>query len=195
MKREEQIRMLLHPEKYTEEELARMLDDTNIPVPDANEEWEKFSNQLEVKREEAATVSRSWFVIKKIAAIFIGVLMVSGITYAAVHIIRSISQTKQEQTEIATETNTQRPALETTFVEQDSTLLKPVVFEDKELVTMLNEMATYYKYKVTYRNEDTKHVRLYFTWDKNAKIDDVIQTLNKFERINIIQENQELIVE
>ena len=42
MKKEEQIRMLLHPEKYTDEQLDQMLDETNIPVPDANEAWKSF---------------------------------------------------------------------------------------------------------------------------------------------------------
>lgn len=31
--REERIRMLLHPERYTDEQLAQMLDETKIPCP------------------------------------------------------------------------------------------------------------------------------------------------------------------
>ena len=39
MKKEEQIRMLLHPERYTDEQLDQMLDEVEVPVPDAGEAW------------------------------------------------------------------------------------------------------------------------------------------------------------
>ena len=45
MKKEEQIRMLLHPEDYTDEQLDQMLDETDVKVPDANEAWEKFRGE------------------------------------------------------------------------------------------------------------------------------------------------------
>ena len=38
MKKEEQIKMLLHPEEYAERQIDQMLDEANIPVPDANDE-------------------------------------------------------------------------------------------------------------------------------------------------------------
>ena len=42
MKKEEQIRMLLHPERYTDEQLNQMLDEVEVPVPDAGEAWESM---------------------------------------------------------------------------------------------------------------------------------------------------------
>jgi hypothetical protein len=77
----------------------------------------------------------------------------------------------------------------------DSIKQTPVVFENAELQTMLIEMTTYYNYKVTFRTEAAKHIRLYFTWDKASKIEDVVATFNKFERIHINIENQTLVVE
>ena len=72
MKKEEQIRMLLHPEKYTDEQLDQMLDEVNIPVPEASREWMRFEKK------------RSGFPILKIAASIISVLMLSGIAYATI---------------------------------------------------------------------------------------------------------------
>ena len=46
-----------------------------------------------------------------------------------------------------------------------------------------------------YKTEASKHIRLYYTWDKQATIDDVIDTFNKFERIQITRDNKKLIVE
>jgi hypothetical protein len=187
MKKEEQIRMLLHPEKYTDEQLDQMLDETDIKVPDANEAWEKFrSEKREVKSEKRLP-------LLKIAAMFVGVLMLSGIAYAAVQIIRSQkSEVGSQEGVVSTNTqhlspNTQTPA--------DSTAIKPVVYEDAELATILNEIATFHQCEVVYKSEASKHIRLYFTWDKKAAIDDIIGTFNKFERIHITRDNKKLIVE
>ena len=186
MKKEEQIRMLLHPEDYTDEQLDQMLDETDVIVPDTDEEWEKFrSEKREVKNERP--------ILLKIAAMFVGVLMLSGIAYAAVHIIRGQEAGVGKQ-EAVVSTNTQHLS-PNTQAPADSTAMKPVVYEDAELATILNEIATFHKCEVVYQTEASKHIRLYFTWDKKATIDDIIGMFNKFERIHITRDNKKLIVE
>ena len=44
MTREEKQRMLLHPERYTDEQLDEMLNETDIPVPDIDTEWKHFES-------------------------------------------------------------------------------------------------------------------------------------------------------
>ena len=187
MKKEEQIRMLLHPEDYTDEQLDQMLDETNIPVPNANKEWEKFrSEKRQVKSERP--------LLLKIAAMFIGVLMLSGIAYAAIHIVgRSVGGDLQSPTQEARITNSRQQI--TDEQPADSTATKPVIFEDAELSTILREIATFYQYEVVYKSEASKQIRLYFTWDKKVTIDELIDTFNKFERIHITRDNKKLIVE
>ena len=200
MKKEEQIRMLLHPEDYTDEQLDQMLDETDVKVPDAEEAWEKFSGKRKEesgKRKEESgkrNVERGKRLpLLKIAAMFVGVLMLSGIAYAAVQIIRSQeSGVRSQEAVVSTNTqylspNTQAPA--------DSTQMKPIVYEDAELATILNEIATFHQCEVVYKSEASKHIRLYFTWDQKATIDDIIGTFNKFERIHITRDNKKLIVE
>ena len=187
MKKDEQIRMLLHPENYTDEQLDRMLEEAHITVPDANEAWERFKNE----RQETRHVKLP---LMKIAAIFVGVLMLSGITYAAIHFIGGSSQKAQEPQTVITD-NAQRPATEAQPTDNNSTELKTVVYEDTELATILNDIAKFYQVEPVYKKEDTKHIRLYFTWDKQLKLDDIIDLFNKFERFHITQENQKLIVE
>jgi len=186
MKKEEQIRMLLHPEDYTDEQLDQMLDETDIKVPDANEAWEKF-------RSEKRKVNSERPMLLKIAAMFVGILMLSGIAYAAVHIIRNHETGVAEQ-EVVVSTNNQHLS-PNTQTPADSTAMKPMVYEDTELATILNEIATFHQCEVVYKSEAGKHIRLYFTWDKKATIDDIIGTFNKFERIHITRDNKKLIVE
>jgi hypothetical protein len=132
--------------------------------------------------------------LKKIAA-FIGILILSGITYAAIHMISSNTQSVQEQQTVAVE-KVQPSTINAQLSEPaDSTVLQPVVFENSELGTILREVASYYQCEVVYKKEKTKRIRLFFTWDKKQSLDEVIEMFNKFERFHIRQENQKLIVE
>lgn len=190
MRREDQIRMLLHPEEYGEEQVGQMLDEANIPAPDADEAWARWS-----KRTRGDSVSTLRPLLKKLAAMFAGVLMLSGIAYAAYHLVQggSVGDDLQSPPKaVRVPSSHEQAAVETP---QDSTLWKPVVYENAELATILDDIAAFHRVETVYRSEATKHVRLYFTWDKAAKLNDVISTFNKFDRIHIAQENQKLIVE
>ena len=173
---------------YTQE--AR--HDEDIDTSDIiDEEWVKF--EAEHIRGERLEVRGKRLPLRKIAAMFVGLLMLSGIAYAAVHIISSHSQKAQEAQTVAT--NAQRATPGAQPEAKDSTLMKPIVYEDTELTTILDDIATFYQVEPVYKNEATKHIRLYFTWDKKQTIDNVIDTFNKFERINITRHDKILIVE
>lgn len=157
-----------------------------------NEKLRKEENE-KMRSPISRSLRLSFSKYQKIAAMFVGVLMLSGIVYATVHLITRSSQTaEEEQTMQSVQPSTLHPQPSTPA---DSTQMNPVVFENSELCTILSEMAMFYEYDIVYRNEEVKHVRLYFTWNKTKPIDDVVETFNKFERFHINRENQQLIVE
>ena len=165
------------------------LHDDDIDTSDIiDEEWTKF--EAEHFGGEQRKVRPPFL---KIAALFIGVLMLSGITYAAVHIISSSQETQGPKTEAIVNTKTQKTSHE--LAEQDSTLQKSIVYEDAELVTILDDIATYYEVEPVYKKETSKHIRFYFTWDKKQSLDTIIDTFNKFERIHITRYDKILIIE
>ena len=165
------------------------LHDDDIDTSDIiDEEWTKF--EAEHFGGEQRKVRPPFL---KIAALFIGVLMLSGITYAAVHIISSSQETQRPKTEAIVNTKTQKASYEQAG--QDSTLQKSIVYEDAELVTILDDIATYYEVEPVYKKETSKHIRFYFTWDKKQSLDTIIDTFNKFERIHITRYDKILIVE
>lgn len=169
------------------------LHDEDIDMKDiVDEEWAKF--EAEHFGNEQGKVKSKKVSFLKIAAMFIGVLMLSGIAYAAVHIIRSQETGVRIQEKVAT-TDAQGSTLNNPQVVQDSTIMKPIVYEDAELATILSELASFYQVEPVFMKEDTKHIRLYFTWDKQQTIDDIVDTFNKFERIHITREDKKLIVE
>ena len=219
------LRMVENPEQYSDEQIQELLTDEEcrelyeamrlsadaFELEDAKakiaaglkeEEWLKFESSQAVSQEsESQEISASSLpagkgksgLFFKIAAMFIGLLVLSGIAYAAYRLANHGGEASQKPAE---ETQIANPNQQTLAEElSDSIALQPIVFENAELQTMLSEIATYYKYKVSFRNEPAKHVRLYFTWNKTSKIEDVVAMFNKFERIHIVIENQTLIVE
>lgn len=165
------------------------LHDDNIDTSDIiDEEWTKF--EAEHFGGEKRKIRPPFL---KIAALFIGVLMLSGITYAAIHIISSPQETQRQKTEAIVNTELKKTNHE--LAEQDSTLMRPVVFEDAELITILDDIATFYQVEPVFKKEASKHIRLYFTWDKKQDLDTVIDTFNRFERIHITRYDKILIIE
>ena len=186
MRRDEQIRMLLHPEEYTDEQMDRMLDENDITVPNAKEAWEQFrSRTTKVKRKRLLT----W----KVAAMFIGVLMLGSIAYATIQWWTAFPNfVKEGNVEFHASASSSSNQVSPSSEEPQETVR---VYENAELVTILNDVATFYQCEVVFKKADSKHIRLYFTWDKEQTIDNVIDTFNKFERIHITREDKKLTVD
>lgn len=171
--------------------------DEDIDTSDIiDEEWAKFeAEHFKDGRYSNSSILSFFHSTKKIAALFIGVLILSGITYAAIHMISSNPQSEQVDQTVAVD-NTQPLTINAQqSASADSTIIQPVVFENAELGRILQEIASFYQCEVVYKKEKTKRVRLFFTWDKKQSLDQVVETFNKFERFHIAKENQKLIVE
>lgn len=171
--------------------------DEDIDTSDIiDEEWTKFeAEHFKDGRNSSSSILSFFHSTKKIAALFIGVLILSGITYAAIHMISSNPQSEQVDQTVAVD-NTQPLTINAQqSASADSTIIQPVVFENAELGRILQEIASFYQCEVVYKKEKTKRVRLFFTWDKKQSLDQVVETFNKFERFHIAKENQKLIVE
>ena len=188
------LEMQEHPERYTEEEIRQLMTDE-----ECRKLYEQMVRATDAVYSEKATAKRETptlrYSLKKLAAVFIGLLILSGITYAAIHYAygsKGNSDSLPQDTTVVA--NVPQSAADTSLAAQDSTQLQPVVFEDAELATILNEVATFYQYEVVYQHEASKHIRLYFTWNKKETLEDVVETFNKFERIHITLENRKLIV-
>ena len=169
-----------------------------------DEEWTKFeaafglNEKLKMKNEKLK--DSSFFThhssLRKYVAMVVGVLLLSGITYAAIRFVGGSTdgqEAGQEQTVVATDGR--QTTEEAPLAERDSTLTAARVFENQELGSILEEVAQFYDCEVVYKDENARRLRLYFTWDKTLAVDDVVGTFNKFERFHIKREGRRLIVE
>ena len=170
MKKEEQIRMLLHPEKYTDEQIDQMLDGVNIPVPDAEEALARMTNPRQ----------RGWY---RIAAMFIGVLMLSGIAYATInHFI-----VEDEQPKVAiTERKPDIEKVEKTYgMEMTPTKKEPVIFNNVELQQIMQYVVDGYSVKVEFRNKAARTIRFYLQWEADDTLQEIIDKINHFEKVHL----------
>lgn len=225
--------LLEHPEKYSEtqkdellgneevNELYQQLVETRqsldfakskekMKMPSIDAEWEKLKEEMKQKEEmsqnaetlQTAKLFPLWSPMRKVAAVA-AVLVVSGITFAAIHLVtRSHQPSDKNNTElVASHKNSiqQVSAPQKSNIEEktDSASLAqlPLVYENAELQNILTPIAGHFHLQVTYQNESARHIRLFLQLEKNMSLDDIIELLNHFEKVNIRHEGQTLIVE
>ncbi|UKK72067.1 DUF4974 domain-containing protein [Segatella bryantii] len=225
MTEEKRIEWLLelqeHPEQLTDEQLQQILADDEMrqlvqqlgfakrafkhdalknDTPNVNAEWEKFaashSEELEILDEgEYKPRLRAYLAPRKIAASFIGVLLVSGIAFAAIQVVRNISTPKQQlpSTEqvIDTKPVTSLPA---DTVKTDTIPTEPYVFNNVPLDSMLTAIAVAHNMQVEFENEAARHLRFHFVWKREDSLSRVVEKLNTFEAVNIGMEDKTLVV-
>ncbi len=197
-----------HPEKYTDEQMEHLL---------ADEEVKEFLRDLAMARmagkkatPKKVDVDKAWKEFAngsyrnrmKIAASIVGIIFLSGVALAAVQNgwLNFSTSDKVVDNKVMTEqivpTNTlANDSLKAMTVEPtDSLDMKPVVFDNAELGTILMQMADFYHVKVEYMNANTQHVRLFFNWNKTKTLEQNMELLNAFDRIQIEYADGTLIV-
>ena len=125
--------------------------------PDVEGEWEIFA----AKNFDEGNETQHVYPFKKMAASFIGVLLVSGMAFAAIHIVRMVSSQKAETVQVKHPTSYKpSTALPADTVKTDTmTTMEPVVFDNVPLEKMLTEIAAYYHAEVSFLNDDARQVR------------------------------------
>jgi gamma-glutamylcyclotransferase (GGCT)/AIG2-like uncharacterized protein YtfP len=202
MERDQKIQLLLdmqeHPEQFSEQALQTMLDDPEVcelmeataqlkqammsdenNVNDIDTEWQRFAQtHLTEQKPE-----RSWL---KIAATFIGILMMSGIAFAAIHIIRNFSNAGIEPQKTIQETTTANPhQLPADTITTDTIPSKVVRYDEATLEQILTDMADYYELTLNWKSEEAKTLRLFYIWNKQQSAVEAIRSMNSFERIRL----------
>ena len=210
------LEMLDHPKAYTEQEIHDIINrdedtretyrliveakrssrnrQTDTPV-DVDAAWQRFNQRLQPKQQ-----GHGWM---KMAASFIGVLLVSGIAFAAIHIVRHyVGQdmpTPPQETQMV-EPHQQIIPDDTVKVETTDTIapkaaIEPVVFDNVPLEEMLPKIAAHYDAKVTFSNDKARQLRFRFVWNPQQDIDQVVSDLNQFESLTVTLKDNQITVE
>ena len=178
------LQMMEQPQRYTEEEWQEILADEECrelytlmsktqsaiyatradqEVTDdmIDAEWQRLSDEKQEVRNEK-------FSLLKFAAMFVGILTLSGIAFAAIHIASHYNASEQET--------------------------KVIKYDNVPLGEIFEELSAYYNVKVVYQNEDAPRLRLFYQWKPEYTLEKVVEMLNNFEWIQIKTENDTLFI-
>jgi len=202
------LEMLDNPDAYTEQEIQNIInrdEDTRETyrlmvaakrssrqrqadkLIDVDAAWQKLNQKVHPKQH-----SFGWM---KIAASFVGVLLVSGITFAAIQIVRYAQQHTPKTEEVI---NTTKPAITTpsdTLPTDTTAVSQPVIYDNIPLEKMLSEIAAHYDAKVTFVNDEARGLRFRFVWNPQKGIGQVVSDLNQFERLTVTLKDDVITVE
>ena len=209
------LEMLDNPDAYTEQEIQDIInrdDDTREayrlmveakrssrqrqaaePI-DVDAAWQRLNE--EIKKEEGRS---SFFILhsslQKAAASFIGVLLVSGIAFAAIQMVRYAQQPAPKAEEVI---STPKPANITpadTLTTDTIAVPQPIVYDNIPLEKMLTEIAAHYDAKVAFANDDVRGLRFRFVWNPQKGIGQVVSDLNQFERLTVTLKDDVITIE
>ena len=192
MKNKDRIRMLLHPEQYTDEQLDQMLDETSIPVPDVEEGWRQFQEKHRRRRRQNPMMR--W------AAVIVTMAALSGITYAAILHFRNANDMKETPT-VAQKQEVQdgkQQAAEYSvapIVEGNDSIREDHQFNNVELQQIMQQLGSDYGVKVVFKNEASRTLRFYLKWEANDSLQDILNRINHFEKVHLTLSGESIIIE
>ena len=215
-KTEQLLKMLEHPERYSEQQWQEILADDEcrelyslmakarsaFAAEQADErltdemingQWQR----LEAEHLTRATIVPLW---RKVAAAAVVAVATIGIAVAAIHTGFFGLKHTDNKTEQTTKPQQEQvtPEASVTKTEQPADTLnaaQPQLFEEAPLEQVLTILAAHYGVEVEYRTDDVCSLRLFYQWEPEYTLDKVVEMLNNFEAFSIRHEGNKLIVE
>ena len=195
------FQMMEQPQLYTAEEWQEILSDEECreiytlmaktkSAFDSQKEIDDKTIDIEWKKLTLSS-RRNWL---RVAAMFIGILMLSGIALAAIHISRHVygNHDAGELQSPTQETRISNSNQQT--VEADSISTEPKLYDNVPLGEIFQDISNHYNVKVVYQNEDAPRLRLFYRWKPEYTLEKVVEMMNNFEWIQIQAENDTLFI-
>ena len=200
------LEMLDNPDAYTEQEIRDIInrdEDTrqvyrtivevkrssrhkNHKDINVDAAWQELEQKIQARRP-----ARPFLRFNKIAASFIGIILLSAIAVAAIHIVHNHDKATTTDNAQSSMPNSQYSMFNVQHPKADTiTTTQPVVFEK-----MLPEIASHYGATVEFRDDKARRLRFHFVWKSEEQLDRVVQRLNLFESIIVKLDDTKIIVE
>ncbi len=198
---------LEHPGRYTPNDLEEMLQDPEakevfdlldktksslqtLPTPDIEAEWKRF----ELNHPASKEPHRFWLarILSRNIAATIAIAIVSVTAVAAIVSIGINQYHQRQEASRPADVNTEyaeiitKQANETSIEPVKDRAPEIIVFDNEPLNTIAVNISDYYGYQVEFNDEASKSLRLYFRWNQENSVEDVVESLNNFEQIHII---------
>ena len=196
-----------HPDNYNPIEIEAMLQDPvvkevfdlfdktkssllTIETPDIAEEWMKFENNHRRPKNSHIHWLPRFFTRNAAASIVVciaSVAAVAAIVGVGIHRISNVpSETTPEvKYAPATDIATSKPDITDSDEQNDRKSPETIVFDNETFESIITRIGSYYEYTVIFNSEAVKSLRLYFRWNQALSIEEIVESLNNFEQINL----------
>lgn len=200
-----------HPDKYTSEQLAEIMSDsetreiynllskTDSAIQaakdiDVDTEWEDFFEKHPIQSRRTSF----WFGSR--AASITAIVCTSLVAVAAgIAVSVSVMERKPEaNAEIVADAPSVVTVLTDTLTDKRDTVSvnpTPILFENEPLEKIMKEVAVAYGVTVKFNNKKTALLHLYYKLDPSLPLNAVVEQLNTFEQINIKQNGNTLTID
>ena len=195
------------PYEFSEEQMQKTLQDDDLRASyavmvlaaqafDAARETE----QHDIGQNAATTIAlgnkrKLW----RMAAIFIGAFLISGLAVAA---FLPMGKTKSAEQETAVAAAQQSPSQITDsqihkkeFSEVRSRPNPIVVFQDETLENIMQVVGEEYHVTPVFKNEQKRHLRLHLKWNPEAGLDIFLQRISQFRQFKVTATPTTIIIE
>lgn len=192
MIKEEQIRMLLNSEQYTEEQLDKMLEDSHIPAPEVDKEWQRFKTRTQAKQsKQHRSKPMQW------AATLVILAALSGISYAAISHL-ALKEKEETLSPLPLKVGEPEGTIKSPFkgdIEGQDTIRTAQNFNNVQLETIMNQLNKDFGVKVVFNNENARTIRLYLSWEADDKLQDIVNRINHFEKVHLTLSDETITIE
>ena len=203
------FRMMDNPGQYTDEQWREVLADSEcaslyemmcktrraLDAEHAEEEFTAETVDQEWERFAAAHAARTVkpFDWRKIVAAIV-VLAVFGIAAAAIY--SHFVHTPQTETIENTAPNINPQVTDRTegAVDAVSDKQQSHLYDDIPLEQIINDLAAHYNVQPLWHGDEVRTLRLYYKWEPDFTLDEVVEMLNNFEAFSVKLDGNQLVI-
>lgn len=189
-----------HPDSYSENDVEAMLADPEVrevydlldktsatfrpmPDPDVEAEWTAF------KRSRNRRGLTCWVSRNVAASVAIGLASLATLAAVVVAGVGHVFDKRVDGPSVETVVADEECVIpdDVAVAAADTTVLAPeiIIFENDSLEEIVSRVAGYHGYEVEFSADAPRGLRLHFRWNQAHPLDEVVESLNNFERIHI----------
>ena len=193
---EQLLDMIEHPDRYTEQQVNSLLSDPDLRkhyevMVSLRAAYEGQSAQPQKKREHihgnttrqhALWGGLGWG-LKAAAAVFLGIVLVSGIAIAA-----WLASPKP-----TVSTSSQPERLEASLPPSEEMTAR--AFDNTPLADIMAVVAKHYGHHVAFANDSLRQLRITTTWNEDEPLSAFLENMNELDGLNFTQKGDTIFVE
>ena len=210
-----------HPEKYSQDEIREILShpemkdiyeilcrtssalNSNDRISDEfiDSEWQRLNTVFPAEHKNGKPFFKRLLIPSSRIASFVVIILTSVVAFA-VGIVVTVSvvdkKTEVPQVEKPLETSNKTASFSDTITKSHKDMkaeFNPVIFEDTSLEEILKAISEHYEVRVEFKSQESAGIHLFYKFDARQHLDDIIEQLNTFDRIDIRKEGNTLIID